>query len=761
MARTTSTISLALMLAAALTGCGGNGNSDRHLRTGSSAQATPGASAALPGANLPGGLTVSQPGQAGPADRDNDGLTDAEEAFFGTDPDDPDTDDDGILDGRDLAPLVGANAYGPFESMFPVGAIHTEQDYAVCGLFGRSKVEKWVFGWDTTYTGDKSTRSSTITKQAVMDDLASRGQTSDFVAIGADAKGTLEKFDGHRFQKTVVYSRYTIDYDFKKQTYGVAFRNRVPTMVRDGQGLPHSVRVLPLRVEGGKASTLIAQFSLDKAADRFQDGTDSYVVPAISYQVFDGRDLMASNVVHDDVASAAVLHANAYEVRMPLPVPSGTAAREWTVVVTPVWVAKAGATTTVTAIDAPHLRIGAIAHDQEQAVSPDRTTRLMAVVADVSGLTADMRREAARASFGHATTQTRTVIQKSGPSTAREWTLSIASATAAIAKTGIGVLIQTGEHTTWSKSGDLASLMSAEDAQRYGAILEQLQRVENASLAVIHGMTAVVAAQQGDTVKATLYAARSLTEAFRAMGDTELIRAGAAAAAFATDLYEAMGAFRKGDNLRGGLYVAKASVALLSLFDSEAAAAGTAVLGAATSGLQAYQAFKQGDDVLGLVHVARGAGSLARYFFQGQSIAGIPAASVITAALGIVDVGYNIYRATQTQDPILKQRFIEDAVASALDTAIFLIPTVGPIIQAVWQVGWTALTLIFPDLAKHRMFRSPGAFLTFVGQVFFTNSIPSAYAEQAYEEAAKKLIGLVEAMQNGGQPCILLMPTTT
>jgi hypothetical protein len=44
-------------------------------------------------------------GAARTADRDGDGLSDAQEALFGTDPDNPDTDGDGILDGEDPQPL--------------------------------------------------------------------------------------------------------------------------------------------------------------------------------------------------------------------------------------------------------------------------------------------------------------------------------------------------------------------------------------------------------------------------------------------------------------------------------------------------------------------------------------------------------------------------------------------------------------------------------------------------------------------------------
>ncbi len=52
------------------------------------------------------GETVSDPGSLGSTDRDNDGLTDAEEALTGTDPSNPDSDGDGILDGIDASWLA-------------------------------------------------------------------------------------------------------------------------------------------------------------------------------------------------------------------------------------------------------------------------------------------------------------------------------------------------------------------------------------------------------------------------------------------------------------------------------------------------------------------------------------------------------------------------------------------------------------------------------------------------------------------------------
>lgn len=743
--------SVVVVAALAVVGCGkgGKDHSARNLKP-----QTTGAATSAPA--LPGGFSTHQ----GPIDEDFDGLTNDQEAFFGTDPRNPDTDGDGIIDGRDLAPLFGAAGYGPFETTYPTGAVHSQHEYKACGLQGSSKVEKWLFGWKETDKGTKGTRSSELTADALVADLAERAQQSDYAPVSAAPVGQVEDLGSHRFQKTVVYSRYTIDYGFQAQRFNVAFRNRVPTQVRDQGGDAFASRVIPVKVEGGRRSTVIVQFSVDAGADRFADTQTGYTVPAFTYQVFAGTDLLKSAVLLDDVATGAVLNQHAYEVRLPLPEVTGAGAQSWTVVFTPVWVSRQGTgPTSVEAIDAGNLRIGAMAHDMDVVRSSDKAQRLTAIVADAKALSMDLRAQAAQANFQPAPAQQQTIVQKQQGKSGLEWTVSIVSTTAAIARTAVSTLIQVDEYTSFSSGADLAKLMSPEDARRYGSIVEQLQKVENASLAVIHGLQAVVAIQSGDKIRATLYAARSVTEVFRAIGDTELIRAGAGVAAFATDLYEAYDAFRGGDNLRGGMYVLRAGVDLLQAFgDSDTAAAAGAVLGGASSGVAAYQAFNDGDTALGLVHVARGAGAIARYFFQGQSIGGIPAASVITAALGVIDVGYNIYLATRQDDAILKQRFVEDAVAAALDTAIMLIPTVGPVIQAVWRLTWTALTLIFPELAKYRMFRSPGAFLTFVGQVFFTNSIPSAYSEQAYEEAARKLIAKVEELQTQGQSVALLLP---
>jgi hypothetical protein len=753
-------LTLALVATLALAGCSSGSRSSKKQEStaSSSTNAAMTTNATAQGLGTGGGATAN-----GDLDPDHDGLTNDEEALFGTDPNNPDTDADGIIDGRDLAPLFGANSYGPFDTTYPRGAVHTEQDYAVAGLKGRSRVQKWLVGYKDTYKGTRGTRSSKLDDATVMAELDKVTQQSEFAAISATKKGSESTWGTKAYKKTFFPSRYYIDYDYQEQSYAVAFRNKAAATIRDQGGRAFGSRVFPITVTGGSDSTVILQFSVDAPADRYMETTGHYIVPTVTYQVFDGQDLFSAKVLADDVAIASPLNKHAYEVRIPMPKGAGTSPLTWGVVVTPVWTEKKdGQDAEVEAIDAGVMRIGAVAHDQSITAGKNRSQRLTGIFPELRGLSTDLRAEAARRTFGQQVIDHKTVITantpQNTPTTAREWTFSIVKTVADISRTAISTLIQVDEFVTYSSGSDLAGLMNTEEARRYKEIIEQLQRVQNATSAVIHGMQAVVMAQNGDIIRATLYTARSITEVFRAVGDTELIRAGAAAAAFATDLYEAYDAFRGGDHLRGGLYVARATVDVLTLFNSEAAVAGSAILGGATEGLNAYNAFKQGDKVMGLVHVARGSGSIARFFLRGQNVMGIPAGSVITAALGVVDVGYNIYKATQAKDPIIKQRYVEDAVASALDTAIFLIPTIGPAIEVIWQVGWQALTWIFPELAKYRMFRSPGAFLTFVGQVFFTNSIPSAYAEEAYEKAAKDFIQQVEARQNAGELVLAIFP---
>lgn len=755
---------IAAALAVTVAGCKSNKDHlDRLATTSGVSSSTAGSGATSGNPNFVASLRAGIDGDpAGRVDTDGDGLSDVEENFLGTDPNLPDTDGDGILDGRDLAPTFGSTAYGGFDGQYPTGAVEVNQEYRVAGMFGRSKVEKWAFGWRTTYEGDRSTRSSEIEPAKVLGDLRDRSAQSDFEPLEVTPQGTLTTFDDHEYKKSVVYSRYTITYDFKSQPYDVRFRNKRATTLRDPSGRAFSNKVLPVKVQGGMRSTLVVQFAIDPAADRYDDTQTSYVTPALTFQVFDGTDFVRSEVVLDDVATATPLNKHAYEARILLPTPTGAAGRDWNVIVTPVWISKQGAADPeITAIDGGNLRVGALSHELDVARAQDASKRLIAIVGSTQDLGSDMQRAAAGVTFRDPKVQSKTVIQRQGRGSAASYTLTVARSVAAMAQVGIGTLVQIEEISKVTTAGRLNDLLSLDDQQRLGKITETFTRVESASMAVIHATQAILMFQSAnsDTIRATLYTARAAGEAFRAMGDTEFIRIGASALAAASDLYDAYTSFRAGDYMRGGMYIVRTGADVLNAFGNARAAQGAvSAVGAATYGIAAVKSFQQGDVAMGLVNVARGTGSLSRFFFHGQSVGGIPAGQVIGAALGIVDAGLNVYRASQTKDPIRRQMYVEDAVAAALDAGVFLIPTVGPIVSGVWQVGYMALSLIFPDVAKYRFLRSPGAFLTFVGQTLFTNSIPSVYADEAYDEAVQALSAKLDDLQTQGEAVTAIYP---
>lgn len=679
------------------------------------APATPAAPA--PAAPVPAAPAPAAPAPAAPApqpsapeDTDRDGLSDQQELALGTNPRDDDSDGDGIIDGRDLAPLYGAADYGPFGESYPAGALSSERTFRAVGLRGRSRIKNRLTK-KTTYQGTKGTRSSTLDVDSVRAALNDRFAGEGLIATRGVARGGARRLERSSTTKKAIHKEYGIDYDLMAQDYSLSFRNEKAGTRRDAKGRPFANRAFPVKVHGGLLSTLVVQVALDPGADRTNIGQNDYTLPAASYQVYAGKDLLQSEVVLDEVSIGTVLNTNAYELRLPLKAPQGSGPQDWTVVVTPLWVSRTGnGPIEVEALPARALKVGAAAHDLRVTQAAGRVARLLGIYRSMRGFSRDLRAESLNATYQQVKRNERRVISQNDKN---EWVLTSLAVTARLARIGNATLVFVDEQSKSVKGKHLTDMLDPTSARRYLGITNHLLSVSAGASAVIEGTHAVVAFRQGDTVRALSFTARAANSAYVLADSVGLV------------------------NANRGV---------------------TTGLSALSSGLDAYQAFKSGQNDLGVVHLARGSASIARLFVAGKSVRGIPATGLLTVAVGIVDVGFNVHRATKASDPILKQAYVEQAAAAAVDVGISVIPTVGPVVQVVWRGGWAVVTLIAPDLAAQRMWSSPGASVTFVGQVIFTNSIPSAYAEMAYEKAAKAAIKLVVRLEDGGTPATLVLP---
>lgn len=695
--------------------------------------AVPGASpapaaspAATPAPTVPA-ATKPAPAPAMPAattpmparDRDQDGLTDGQEAALGTNPIAPDTDRDGISDGRDLAPLYGRAGYDAYATAYPVGAVSTGLEVQACGLYGNAEVHHGLGRFSRKlYDGPRGTRSSRITADAVVETMARRFEVSDMQPVAAEATGRARRFDSHRFDRRVLLKRYRIDYAFRRRAYDVELRNRDGAVMLDDDGRAFGHLVLPVRVQGGARSTVILQAAVDPAADRYRGG-QRYVIPAMSYQVFDGQDLMAAGLVQEDVATGGVLEANAYEFRLPLDRVPGTGTRLFTVVATPVWIAKRGSGHRIDAMVAGDIHTGAVAHVLEQQRGAGASRRVVGVFADIAGLTTDLRRAQARTAFDDVRRDEQEVIQRTrGDDDEVEWTLTTLETTAKVAKTARKTLLVVDDVSEVLRGKKATDVLRDEQKRRYNKLLDGMRQVGYGAAAVVNGGEAVLAWQAGDDMRAALYTTRSAKDGLRLARDLDLVEKG----------------------------VAKK---------------GTTALGVAGAGIGAYDAFSDGDYARGVVHTSSGVASMARYVYADTVVRGLEATQIISVALGVVDVGYDLYRASRQSDPILRQRFLEEAAATAVDVGITFVPTVGPLIQVAWGVSFTAITLVKPELAKrYRYLRSPGTFAVFVGMVFFTRQVPTVVAEEAYEEAVDALVESVKRLESGGMAATIVLPDT-
>ena len=129
-----------------------------------------------------------------------------------------------------------------------------------------------------------------------------------------------------------------------------------------------------------------------------------------------------------------------------------------------------------------------------------------------------------------------------------------------------------------------------------------------------------------------------------------------------------------------------------------------------------------------------------------------------TAAVGIIEVGYNLWKYESTDDAIMKLYYVESATASAIDTLISLFP-IGALAEGVWSLTILALSTLIPDPIAREICSSPGTLIVFLAEYWiFDDCIPSTFCNMAYNEAANFMTETVIALNEMDIPTRLILP---
>lgn len=176
-----------------------------------------------------------------------------------------------------------------------------------------------------------------------------------------------------------------------------------------------------------------------------------------------------------------------------------------------------------------------------------------------------------------------------------------------------------------------------------------------------------------------------------------------------------------------------------------------------TDGKTAAVAFSEGDEVLGSLYAIRTGvglteqavklseirfvkfrmGGASRLTKVSKVLGSKGGQAALSAAVGVVDIGIIAVEMSRTDDPIQQQHCAEAIASTALDTGVSVLGAVFPAVAAADAVMQIEI-ILFQEFSDNEMAKriatSPGRVVTFTFQ-FFWGSVPSEYAETAYETA--------------------------
>lgn len=639
-----------------------------------------------------------------------------------------DWDRDGIRNDQDLWPR-GAELPGTgFLPWYPAGALRQERDAIAIGLTGRSRVERWgskgwkfwKLGWHEEYSGTKGTRQSELSPDWVRAAVDEGYEDAGWRSISARRRGPGPVSAEIPYSKQQLHKRYTLDYSLRSERFSVTLENHKTVRMDDAEGRPLYTRTVDVALARRLAQDVVVQFSVRQ--EGWRRHSQGYL-PAFSYRVYPlGR--VSGRALTEGLAVGAPLEGAAYEARIRLDASvAARAAGRVSILLTAIWV-RMGDDRKIEhrAIDARLLQVGAWGMEWIVAAQSRRDgTQHIGLIGtsfrDASRLLHDptqVLRDARRLRLEH---QEALVMTKKSSGGVETRLVTQAKKYSILPQRVVWSLDNTSKVVFRKGTKDI---ISGRFGDRGGVHYERVSRAVHGgfrgTVGVIQANEAFVAWKQGDHIKMTLFGTQAGLTGLWAVGSGTLGKVGGAASWGVGSVYQSVLAFKDGRRVEGLLHLGKTPLWGLWFFGGE-----TAVHSRLPS-------------MLNVAFAAR-------------------------LAVTSIDVAIQLHSAFRSRDAIKRQGHFEAAAATAINTGIMCIPTVGLPLVYAWMNVAALVSLIKPDSLYVKIFASPGSVIVHFGTVIFTNAIPSVISEDAFRKAVKRAEEMASKLRERGKVAVVVVPS--
>jgi len=737
-------------------------------------------------------------------DTDRDGLSDLDEVTgLNRKPTNPllsDTDDDGVIDGLDLSPTELWDF--DWKTTFEPGLIRFSQKFSALGVHGVSagiwthRIDdgSCVFLSDHTSDATRSSDESVENVRATINRVLVDGGETNFTVtraedLGQQGFGTATiRYGACDFSEP---RQYRFEYIHDDRAFDIDFMNTAEVAIRDDSGDLFYHATLPIPIQLSRPQGIVLQFSVTPEADL---GGET-VVPGLVYSLVRGTDFLTTGPFYRNVAVGASLDDHAYEFH--LRIPKGVTGEEnvviengvprATLVVLPMWLTSGTSGVARSALNATSVKVSAAISIVQEAAE----LVVARLATDMEGLEAALPSSATDLATGSYTFGSYSIyLYRIGDSfdpgapeasdaiyLVGESPEEIATFQQAIAwapdeawvrksEDGFGVFL--GVFKIIRRGISLTSQITARmlvplvivppgatEQMSFGRsafVVTKLTNIETGQPYYVVGSTAVqtvkVRVVHPEMPGVTLTEVRIIEREIRG----EIV-----------------------DNLDDSRLLTGVKYSQLRSALRGSAIGATLVI----FGSQAVLAFRDGDTVKGTFYAAAGATAilgivkadvplLERVFTRVRIFKGISIRLGTAAAVGVGGLlaSYEVYLASQSDNPVAQLSHYEGAGAIVVDTLVATVPLYGTAAMLGWQlgllaaVGLQAIVGTLPDPIALKIVSTPGSAVVFLFEYVFATEIPSDVAEDALVQVLN-FLAAAATLSNSldpPRPTILLVP---